>query len=73
MDNLEARLEQLGLRWTNVVKTLMFVTDIRESDAIGAELGARYGSDWTPASTLLQVDALEARGARVQLDVIAAG
>lgn len=73
MDQLDVQLGALGLGWTNVVKTIQQVTDIREADAIGTALAERYGTSWTPAGTLTQVDALPVPGARVQLDVIVAG
>lgn len=73
MDNLDVQLAALGLGWGNVVKTIRQVTDLREADAIGVALAERYGTSWTPAGTLTQVDALPVRGARVQLDVIVAG
>lgn len=73
MDTLDAQLAALGLGWQHVVKTIQQVVDIREADAIGAAMAERYGTSWTPAGTLTQVDALPVRGARVQLDVIVAG
>lgn len=72
-DNLDAQLAALGLGWRNVVRTLQMVTDIREADQFGVAMAERYGTLWTPAATLIQVDALPVKGARVQLDVIAAG
>ena len=73
MDALDAQLSALGLTWQNVVKTIQMVTDIREVDTIGRVMAERYGTTWTPAGTLIQVDALPLGGARLQLDVIAAG
>jgi 2-iminobutanoate/2-iminopropanoate deaminase/2-aminomuconate deaminase len=71
--NLDAQLAALGLGWSNVVKSIQMVTDIREADTIGATLAERYGTSWTPAGTLIQVDALPVSGARIQLDIIVAG
>ncbi|OJX65232.1 MAG: hypothetical protein BGO95_07255 [Micrococcales bacterium 73-13] len=73
MDRLDAELAALGLGWRNVVKIIEQVIDIREIDEIGAALAERYGTSWTPAVTLTEVDALPHEGARVQLDVILAG
>jgi 2-iminobutanoate/2-iminopropanoate deaminase len=73
MANLDAQLTALGLTWHNVVKSIQMVTDIREADSIGAVMAEHYGTAWTPAGTLIQVDALPVRGARIQLDVIVAG
>lgn len=73
MDNLDAQLTALGLGWHNVVKTIQQVTDMREADAIDVAFAERYGTTWSPACTLTEVDALPVRGARVQFDVIVAG
>lgn len=73
MDNLDVQLGALGLGWENVVKVIQHVTDIREADQFGMAFAERYGTSWTPAGTLTQVDALPVRGARLQLDVILAG
>lgn len=73
MENLDKHLAALGLGWANVVKTIQQVTDLREADAVTVALAERYGTAWAPATTLTQVDALPAPGARVQLDVIVAG
>ena len=73
LDNLDVQLAALGLGWHNVVKTIQQVVDIREADAIAVAFAERYGTAWTPASTLTQVDALPVSGSRVQLDVIVAG
>ncbi len=73
MDNLDVQLAALGLSWENVVKVIHQVTDIREADQFGMAFAERYGTSWTPASTLTQVDALPVRGARAQIDVILAG
>lgn len=73
MDNLDAQLDALGLGWRNVVKLLIQVTDMREAEVVRTAIAERYGTSWTPASTLTHVDALPVRGARVQFDVIVAG
>jgi enamine deaminase RidA (YjgF/YER057c/UK114 family) len=73
MANLDAQLDSLGLTWQNVVKIIQMVTDIREIDTIGTAMAEHYGTTWTPASTLVQVDALPVKGARIQLDVVIAG
>lgn len=73
MANLDAQLAALGLTWHNVVRSIQMVTDIREVDSIGTAMAEHYGTSWTPAGTLVQVDALPVRGARIQLDVIVAG
>ena len=71
--NLDEVLGAKGLSWGNVAKIILYLTDIREAPAVRAAITGRYGADWTPAFTTVQVDNLVTRGARVQLDVIAGG
>ena len=72
-DRLEEVLAARGLGWTNVAKILLHLTDVREHDRTWAAFAERFGGDWVPARTTIEVDNLPDRGARVQLDVIAAG
>jgi len=71
--NLTQVLGAAGLGWTSVAKIILYLTDIREAAAVRSAIVERFGSDWLPAYTTVQVDNLVTRGARVQLDVIAAG
>jgi enamine deaminase RidA (YjgF/YER057c/UK114 family) len=71
--NLVDVLTAGGLTWHNVAKILVYLTDIREAPIVREMIAERFGTDWTPALTTVQVDNLVARGARVQFDVIAAG
>ena len=72
-DALDAALATRGLAWPNVAKILLHLTDVREHDAAWAAVTQRYGTAWVPARTTIEVDNLPDRGARLQLDVIAAG
>ena len=72
-DALDAALAARGLGWRHVAKILLHLTDVREHDRAWAAFAERYGTDWMPARTTIEVDNLPDRGARVQLDVIAAG
>lgn len=72
-DHLEKALATRDLGWSNVAKILLHLTDVREHDAVWAAFEARFGSEWIPARTTIEIDNLPARGARLQLDVIAAG
>ncbi len=72
-DALDAALAARGLAWTNVAKILLHLTDVREHDRTWAAFAERYGTAWTPARTTIEIDNLPDRGARLQLDVVAAG
>jgi enamine deaminase RidA (YjgF/YER057c/UK114 family) len=72
-DALDAALASRGLGWPNVAKILLHLTDVREHDRAWAAVVERFGADWMPARTTIEVDNLPDRGARLQLDVIAAG
>lgn len=72
-DALEAALATRGLGWTNVAKILLHLTDVREHDRAWAAFVSRFGSEWMPARTTIEIDNLPDRGARLQLDVVAAG
>jgi enamine deaminase RidA (YjgF/YER057c/UK114 family) len=73
LNNLTGVLSASGMGWTSVAKVILYLTDIREAPVVRAAIVGRFGDEWTPAFTTVQVDNLVARGARVQLDVIAAG
>lgn len=72
-DHLEGVLAARGLTWESVAKLIVYVTDISELDAVRGGLEQRFGALWRPAFTVVQVDNLLVRGARLQLDVVAAG
>jgi enamine deaminase RidA (YjgF/YER057c/UK114 family) len=71
--NLSQVLEGSGMGWSSVAKIILYLTDIREAGAVRAAIVERFGDEWAPAFTTVQVDNLVTRGARVQFDVIAAG
>ena len=71
-DELDRMLAASSIGWSSVAKVLLYLTDIRDEAEVRAVLSARYGTDWIPAFTTVQVDNLQHPGSRVQLDVIAA-
>jgi len=73
LSNLVTMLKAGGMGWSSVAKIILYVTDIREATAVRAAIVDRFGDVWQPAYTTVQVDNLVTRGARVQMDVIAAG
>jgi 2-iminobutanoate/2-iminopropanoate deaminase len=70
MENLQAVLEASGASWDNVVKTTVFVTDMRVLDAL-AEAKRRFISPPYPASTTVQVTRLAKPDALVEIEAIA--
>ncbi len=73
LTNLSQVLEAAGMGWSSVAKIILYLTDISEASAVRAAIVERFGTEWAPAYTTVQVDNLVTRGARVQFDVIAAG
>jgi len=73
LENLLAALEGQGLDWGSVAKILLHLRDANEHAAWEEGVQRRLGGDWRPALTVVEVDNLPHRGARIQLDAIAAG
>ena len=69
MDNIEAILEEVRYGFVNVVKTTIYVTDIKNFDAINAVYEGYFNQDF-PARSLVQVAALP-KGANVEIEVVA--
>ncbi len=70
MDNLAAVLAAAGYVFDNVVKTTIFLADLADFARVN-EVYARRFSQAPPARSTVQAAALP-RGARVEIDVIAA-
>ena len=68
--NLGAVLASAGATWTDVVKTTVFLTDMRDFPRMN-EVYARVMGDARPARSTVQVSALP-RGVLVEIDLIAA-
>lgn len=73
LDNLSETLGASEMNWSSVAKIILYLTDIREAGTVREAFVSRFGREWSPAFTTVQVDNLVTRGTRVQLDVIAAG
>ena len=69
MDNLTAVLGAAGASWGDVVKTTIFLTDLRNFDAVNA-VYAQYVGDVAPARATVQVAALP-KGAAVEIEALA--
>ncbi|HLH24751.1 MAG TPA: RidA family protein [Chloroflexota bacterium] len=69
-ENLAAVLEAAGASMRDVVKTTVFITDMRHRDAYSEVRQQFYTSD-PPASTLVQVVALAEPGALIEIEAVA--
>jgi len=67
--NLEAILRGAGATLAHVVKTTVFLADIRDFAAMNEVYAARFGAH-RPARSTVQVAALPA-GARIEIDLVA--
>jgi len=72
MENIKIVLDYKGLDWRNVIKVTKYLTDMREADAMH-EVMNRYFGDWRPASTTICINNLSSPGARIEIEMIAAG
>ena len=68
--NLDAVLGSAGVSWADVVKTTVFLTDMRDFPRMN-EVYARAMGDARPARSTVQVSGLP-RGVLVEIDLIAA-
>ena len=71
MENLNAVLAAAGLGFGQVVKTTIYLTDLGDFATVNEIYGRRFAGS-PPARSTVQVAALP-RGARVEIDLIAAG
>jgi enamine deaminase RidA (YjgF/YER057c/UK114 family) len=70
MENLGRCLAAAGASWSDVVRTDLFVTDMRDQDAIGEVMGPYFDGDF-PASTLVQVVQLVDPRLKLEMSAIA--
>jgi 2-iminobutanoate/2-iminopropanoate deaminase len=68
MQNLTAVLEAAGARWSDVVKTTVYLLDLGDF-AVFNDIYGRYLDGARPARSTVQVAALP-RGARVEVDAV---
>ncbi|HXH27969.1 MAG TPA: RidA family protein [Candidatus Polarisedimenticolia bacterium] len=69
LENLRAVLEAAGCGLPQVVRTTVYLTDLKDFESMNA-VYARYFPETRPARATVQVSALP-RGARVEIDAIA--
>ena len=69
LENLKAVLEAAGTGMDRVVKTTVYLTDLKDFESVNG-VYARYFANSRPARSTIQVAGLP-RGARVEVDAIA--
>jgi len=69
LENIGTILRAASMDYADVVKTTIFLTDLRDFAAVN-EVYARYFSERPPARSTVQVSALP-KGARVEIEAIA--
>jgi reactive intermediate/imine deaminase len=71
MENMRKVLESAGSGFSQIVKTTVFMTDITRREIPDA-IRREYFSDHRPASTIVEVTALTAKGIDIEIEAIAA-
>ncbi len=69
LDNIRGVLSEAGLNLGDVVKTTIFMVDLREFDIVNRVYGEHFSSPY-PARSTVQVSALP-RGARIEIEALA--
>lgn len=69
MKNIEAVLQQADYSWKDVIKTMIFLTDLGDFQKVN-EIYASYFTDTFPARSTVQVSALP-KGVNVEIEVLA--
>ncbi len=69
MDNLKSVLESSGTSLKNVIKTTIFLTDLKNFEQVNKAYG-EYFPDGKPARSTVQVSALP-KGAGIEIEMIA--
>ena len=70
MLTIKSILDHEGLTWTDVVKVVRYLTDMRDFNDVLATI-AEFMGDWNPASTAICVNQLSSPGARIELEMTA--
>ena len=70
MKNIERVLQSAGLDFSNVVKTTVYLTDIKDFQAMNEVYKSYFKNGQYPARETVQVAGL-ARGARVEISMVA--
>jgi enamine deaminase RidA (YjgF/YER057c/UK114 family) len=70
LGTIRSALEQAGARVGDVVRTVIYLTDIRDAELVGRAHREEFG-DLRPASTMVQVSALIRPEMRVEIEAYA--
>jgi enamine deaminase RidA (YjgF/YER057c/UK114 family) len=70
LDTIRSALEQAGSRVEDVVRTVIYVTDIGDADLVGRAHQEVFGAV-RPASTMVQISALIRPEMRVEIEAFA--
>ena len=70
LDTIRGALEQAGARVADVLRTVIYVTDIGDAESVGRAHREVFG-DVRPASTMVQVGALVRPEMRVEIEAYA--
>jgi enamine deaminase RidA (YjgF/YER057c/UK114 family) len=70
MESIKSILDHQGLAWTDVVRVVRYLTDMRDFNDVLATMG-EYMGDWNPASTAICVNQLSSPGARIEIEMVA--
>jgi enamine deaminase RidA (YjgF/YER057c/UK114 family) len=70
LDTIRSALEQAGARVEDVVRTVIYVTDIGDADLVGRAHQEVFGAV-RPASTMVQISALIRPEMRVEIEAFA--
>ena len=71
LQNIGNILEELGLSYSDIVKTTVFLTDIRDFGAVNIVYGSFF-DDEPPARSAVGVAALPLPGLKIEIEAIAA-
>ena len=71
LQNIGNILEELGLSYSDIVKTTVFLTDIRDFGAVNIVYGSFFYDD-PPARSAVGVAALPLPGLKIEIEAIAA-
>jgi len=69
LENIKAVLTEAGLSFPNIVKTTIFLTDMKDFNAVN-EIYAKYFTEQPPARSTIAVAGLP-KGVHVEIEVIA--
>lgn len=71
MENMRKVLESSGSQFSRIIKTTVFMTDISKREIPDA-IRREYFDEHRPASTIVEVTALTAKGIEIEIEAIAA-